>query len=146
MTTETTHPTAHRYRPHRVDGRAQRATTRGALRAARASLPALDVGDGAWLDRLALDAPGPLAPNAAETWAASLPSASDLAIHAERVARTRRSARAVALETKCAPFFEDEADVEVEQAEHASELRWPWAFASLAFLVVLIAACARYAL
>ncbi len=90
---------------------------------------------------------GPLAPNAAETWAVTLPSASDLAIHAARVERTRRSlARSwdvlptLGSEALTARLARNDERREVESVTRSAP--WAWALASLACMAILVALCA----
>lgn len=73
---------------------------------------------------------GPLPPNAAELWGATLPTVSDLAIQAERVRRTERTAP-VAPPVYC----ELDEGVSVRPA-------YGQAIASIALMAALVFACA----
>lgn len=75
-----------------------------------------------------------LAPNAAELWAATLPTAGELAIHAERVRRTDRPAAVCASEVAWTARELDECP--------SVRPSYAPAVASLALLGAIVAACA----
>ncbi len=92
----------------------------------------------------------PLAPNAAELWGATLPGAAEVAIRAERVRREaswdarQRARRHVLTSVVSLPAPLPRAAL-VEAGEEQDERPWAWLLASAAFLVVLVATCARLA-
>lgn len=74
----------------------------------------------------------PLPPNAAELWAASLPSQSELAIHAERVARSER---------QLIPVVHLPQAVDLEQ-DLTVRPSYGWGLASVAFMAAVVLICA----
>jgi cobalamin synthase len=72
---------------------------------------------------------GPLSPNAAELWAATLPTPSELAIQAERVRRTERVTPVVAAPCELTEDF-------------TIRPSYGWALGSVALMAAVVAACA----
>lgn len=89
-----------------------------------------------WLDALDLgDEPAPVLvrpsePNAAEVWAASLPTSSELVIRARRVELTERAAPVVMpIAGPGAPMYREPSG-------------WHWTLASIVLIVVIVWLCA----